>query len=85
MGQLEARAWKASRYMAEYLWVSGEEHVDRGETPGSVICEGGEFRMEDKDLVEELGEDLKVPSRYQLELSARMLRLALVARMITLL
>ena len=23
----------------------GEEYVDRGETPGSVICEGGEFRM----------------------------------------
>ena len=30
-----------------------EEYVDRGETPGPVICEGGEFRMEDKDMVEE--------------------------------
>ena len=63
----------------------GEEYVDRGDTPGSVICEGGEFRIEDKNLVEELGEDLKVPSRYQLELSARVLRLSLFARMITLL
>ena len=63
----------------------GEEYVDRGETPGSVICEGGEFCMEDEDLVKELGEDLKVPSRYQLELSARMLRLSLVTRMIILL
>ena len=63
----------------------GEEYVDREETPGLVICEGGDFRMEDKDLVEDLGEDLKVPSRYHLELSTRMLRLSLVARIITLL
>ena len=61
----------------------GEEYVDRGESSGSVIREGGEFRMENMDLVEEFGEDLKVPSRYGLELSARILRLLLVARMIT--
>ena len=41
--------------------------------------------MKDDDLVEELGDDLKVPSRYQLVLSARMLRLSAVARMMTLL
>ena len=44
----------------------GEDYLDRGETPGSVICEGGELRMEDKDLVEELGRGLegsvKVPA-----------------------
>ena len=35
-------------------------------TPGSLICEGGEFRMEDKDLVAKLGRGLegsvKVPA-----------------------
>ena len=44
----------------------GEEYVDRGETQGSVICEGGEVCMEDKDLVEELGRgpegSVRVPS-----------------------
>ena len=32
----------------------GEEYVDCRETPGSVICQGGKFCMEDQDLVEEL-------------------------------
>ena len=36
----------------------GKEYVDRGESPGSVIRDGGEFRMEDMNLVEEFGEDL---------------------------
>ena len=41
--------------------------------------------MKDDDLVEELGDDLIVPSRYQLLLSVRMLRLSAVAKMMTLL
>ena len=55
------------------LVLVGEEYVDRGETPESFICDGGE----DKDLVEELGRGL--------EGAARMLRSSLAARMVTLL